>query len=192
MSRAPVSSGCSLHGSECSLQGSRTSCRPLRLPVDRPYRPPSHPYHARQSLITGCKFLGTAEFAQIDQRVRHQLHARVPLLDTFTSEQQSLALVFPGKRPLDTHASRMDRGVEEPLAPTLGAPAVTGILCDVGDHAGIENALSIMHSIKAAIEIAIGPSEVQPDLCGHLFQRLQALGSQDHVFFVDRSHGDRR
>jgi hypothetical protein len=114
------------------------------------------------------------------------------LLDTFTSEQQSLELVFPGKRPLDTHASRMDRGVEEPLAPTLGALAVTGILCDVGDHAGIEKALSIRHSIKAAIEIARGPSEVQPDLCGHLFQRLQALGYQDHVCFVDRSHGDRR
>ena len=26
----------------------------------------------------------------------------------------------------------MDRGVEEPLAPTLGALAVAGILCDVG------------------------------------------------------------
>ena len=41
----------------------------------------------------------------------------------------------------------MDRGVEEPLAPTLGALAVTGILFDVGDHAGIENALPIMRRI---------------------------------------------
>ena len=48
--------------------------------------------------------LGTAERSQVDQRVRHQLHAIVPLLDTFKSEQQSLELVFPGKRPLDTHA----------------------------------------------------------------------------------------
>ena len=86
----------------------------------------------------------------------------------------------------------MDRGVEEPLAPTLGALAVTGILFDVGDQTGIENALPIMCRIKAAIEIAIGPSEVHPDLFGHLFQRFQALGQQHHICFIDRSHGDGR
>jgi hypothetical protein len=71
---------------------------------------------------------GTAERSQIDQRVRHQLHAIVPLLDTFKSEQQTLELVFPRKRSLDTHPQRMDRGVEQPLAPALGALAVAGIL----------------------------------------------------------------
>ena len=69
----------------------------------------------------------------------------------------------------------MDRGVEEPLAPTLGALAVAGILFDVGDHVGVENALPIMRRIKATIEIEIGPCEVQPDLFGHLFQRFQAF-----------------
>jgi len=34
--------------------------------------------------------LGPAELAQIDQRIRHQLHPIVPLLDTFKSEQESL------------------------------------------------------------------------------------------------------
>ena len=143
----------------------------------------------REHTVNWLRVLGPAELAQVDQRVRQQLHAIVPLLDTFTSEQQSLALVFPGKRPLDTHASRMDRGVEEPLAPTLGALAVTGILCDVGDHAGIEKALSIRHSIKAAIEIARGPSEVQPDLFCHLLQGVQTLGQQDHVRLIDGCHG---
>jgi hypothetical protein len=33
----------------------------------------------------------------------------------------------------------MDGGVEEPLAPALGALAVTGILGDVGDQARIED-----------------------------------------------------
>ena|SRR2546422_9695167 len=60
----------------------------------------------------------------------------------------------------------MDSGVEEPLAPALGALAVAGILGDVGDQAGIENALPIVRRIKAAIEIQIGTSEVQPDLFG--------------------------
>jgi hypothetical protein len=45
----------------------------------------------------------TAERSQVDQRIRHQLHAIVPLLDTFKSEQQPLELIFPRKGPLDTH-----------------------------------------------------------------------------------------
>ena len=44
-----------------------------------------------------------------------------------------------------------------------------------GNHTGIENALAIVRRIKAAIQIEIGPSEVQPDFFGHLFQRLQAF-----------------
>src|SRR6266446_2530125 len=65
----------------------------------------------------------------------------------------------------------MDRCIEQTLAPTLGALAVTRILLDVGDHTGIENARAIVGRIKAAIEIEIGTSEVQPDLFGHLLQR---------------------
>src|SRR5713101_6582623 len=54
----------------------------------------------------------------------------------------------------------MDHCIEEPLAPTLGALAVTRILLDVGNHTGIENALAIVGGIKAAIKIEIGTSEV--------------------------------
>src|SRR5262247_1779594 len=85
----------------------------------------------------------------------------------------------------------MDGGVEEPLAPTLGRLAVARILFDVGDEARIENALAIACGIKAAIEVEIGPSEIQPELFGHLFQCLQALWYQDHVGLIDRSHRDR-
>jgi len=66
-------------------------------------------------------------------------------------------------------------GVEEPLAPALGALAVGGILWNVGDYAGIENTLAIVCGIKAAIEVQIGASEVQPDLLGHLLQGVQTL-----------------
>jgi hypothetical protein len=47
--------------------------------------------------------LGATELAQIDQRVRHQFHAIVPLLDTFKSEQEPLAFILPRKGPLDPH-----------------------------------------------------------------------------------------
>jgi hypothetical protein len=68
----------------------------------------------------------------------------------------------------------MDHGIEEPLAPTLGAFAITRILLDAGKHTGIENARAIVGGITAAIKIEIGPSEVQSDLFGHLFQRFEA------------------
>ena len=42
-------------------------------------------------------------------------------------------------------------------------------LFDIGDEARIENALAIVRRIKAAIKIEISPSEIQPDLFGHLF-----------------------
>src|SRR2546427_507632 len=85
--------------------------------------------------------LDTAERPQIDQGICHQLHPIVSLLDAFKSEQQPLELVFPRKGPFDTHSQGMDGFIEEPLASALGGFAIAGILCDVGDHPRIENAL---------------------------------------------------
>ena len=50
------------------------------------------------------RVLDTAERSQVDQCVRHQLHAIVPLLDAFKTEQQPLEFVLPRKSPLDPHA----------------------------------------------------------------------------------------
>src|SRR5215510_16309322 len=88
------------------------------------------------------------------------------LLDAFKAEQQPLELVFPRKGALDTHPQRMNDFVEEAFAPALRVLAVAGILFDIGDEARIENALAIVCRIKAAIQIEIGPSEIQPDLFG--------------------------
>src|SRR2546427_12666322 len=144
----------------------------------------------RKKTDNWLRVLDTAECSQVDQRVRQQLHAIVPLLDAFKSEQQPLELVFPRKRPLDTHAEHMYRFIEQPLAPTLGGFAIPRILFDVGDQARIENALPIVCRIKAAIEIEIGTSEVQSNLCGHLLQGVESLRQQDHVGLVDGSHGE--
>ena len=138
------------------------------------------------------RVLGTAELTQIDQRVRQQLQAIVPLLDAFKTEQQSLELIFPGKGPFDPHPQRMDGFVEEAFASAFQGLAVAGILFDIGDQAGIENALAIVRGIKAAIQVEIGTSEVQPDLFSDLLQGVEALRQQDHVGLVDGSHGDRR
>ena len=84
----------------------------------------------------------------------------------------------------------MDGGVEQPLAPALRMLAVARILWDVGDHTSVEYALAITCGIKAAIEVEIGVSEVQPHLLGYLLQGVQALGKQHHIGFIDGSHGD--
>jgi hypothetical protein len=69
----------------------------------------------------------------------------------------------------------MDSGVEQPLPSALGVLAVAGILGDVREQAGIENALPIVRGIKAAIGIEMGSAEISTNLFGHPFQRLQAL-----------------
>ena len=86
----------------------------------------------------------------------------------------------------------MDGSDEEAFTSALGGLAIAGILGDVGDQARIENAFAIVGRIKATIEVEIGPSEVQPDLFGHLLQRVQALRQQHHVGLIDGRHGDRR
>ena len=85
----------------------------------------------------------------------------------------------------------MDGFIEEPLASALGGFAIAGILFDVGDHPRIENALAIRPGVKAAVEIDISASEIQPDFFRHLLQRLQPLGQQDHVRLIDGCHGNR-
>ncbi len=114
------------------------------------------------------------------------------LLNAFKAEQQSLELIFPGKGALHAHPQRMDGFVEEAFASAFRGLAVAGILFDIGDQAGIENALAIVRGIKAPIKVELGTSEVQPDLFGYLLQGVEALRQQDHVGLVDGSHGDRR
>jgi hypothetical protein len=86
----------------------------------------------------------------------------------------------------------MDGGVEEAFAAALRGLAVTGVLFDVGDEAGMKNTLPIVRGIKTAIKVEVGASEVQPHLFRHLFQRFQALRQQDRIGFIDWSHGDWR
>src|SRR5262249_41521328 len=110
-------------------------------------------------------------------------------LDAFKTQQQPLERIFPRKGPLDTHPQGMDCCIEQPLASALGALAVAWVLFDAGDHPRIKNALAIRFGVKAAVEIDISASEVQPDLFGHLLQSGQTLGQQNHVRLIDGCHG---
>jgi len=99
----------------------------------------------------------------------------VALLDTFTSEPPPLALIFPRNGPLDTHAYRMERGVEQPLAPPLGGVTIPRIRFDVGDHPRVEDPLPMACGINATVEVDLGASPVSRPLFRHLLQGFQAL-----------------
>jgi hypothetical protein len=71
--------------------------------------------------------LGPAELARIDQRVCQQLHAIMPLLDTFKSEQQPFERIVPRKGALDAHPQHMDSFIEEAFAPALRSLAVAWV-----------------------------------------------------------------
>jgi hypothetical protein len=84
----------------------------------------------------------------------------------------------------------MDGFVEEAFASALRGLTVAGILFEIGDQAGMENARAIVRGIKAAIKVKVGTTEIYTNLFSHLFQRFQALRSQHHVGLIDGSHGD--
>ena len=55
-------------------------------------------------MVNWLRVLDTTKCSQVDHRVCQQLHAIMPLLDAFKSEQQPLEFVLPRKGPLDPHA----------------------------------------------------------------------------------------
>src|SRR5262245_42433891 len=86
----------------------------------------------------------------------------------------------------------MEHGIEQPLAPTLGALAVARILWEVGNHTGRQDPLPLVRRIQAARQLERGPAENPPALLRHLFERRQACREPDPVGLLPRSHRARR
>src|SRR5262245_60417626 len=124
--------------------------------------------------------LGTAELPHIDQGVRQHFHGKMSLLYVFKTQEQPLELVLPRKCPIHTGSQGMDGFVEQTLSSSLRVLSITRILFNVGDHAGVENALAIVRGIKTSVEIDIRASEVQTDLFGYLLQGFQTIWKQHH------------
>src|SRR5205823_977819 len=88
------------------VYASRAQCDLL---CDQRWDPMAHvakqfPQVAKRLSVNWLRVLDTAKRSQVDHRVCHQLHAIMPLLDTFKAEQQPLEFVLPRKGPLDPHA----------------------------------------------------------------------------------------
>ena len=93
------------------------------------------------------RVLGTAELPHIDQGVRHQLHAKMSLLQVLETKEEPPEFILPGECPIDASPQSMDGGIEEPLASSLGALAVAGVLFDVRNHPSIEDHLPVVRGI---------------------------------------------
>jgi hypothetical protein len=116
---------------------------------------------------------GTAELPHIDQGVGHQLHPKVPLLNVLKPKEEPLACILPRQGPIDMSPQHMDGGIESPLAPSFRALA--GILCDMGDPAGMENTLAMVRGIKTCVKIELRPCQHHTCHVGHALQGFQSI-----------------
>src|SRR5712692_1754371 len=89
------------------------------------------------SRINWLRVLDTTALSQVHQRIRQQRHPRVPLLPRCKTPPP-LERSCPRKGPLSTGSSSMEGLMAAPRAFSLRGLAVAWMLCDVGDHAGIE------------------------------------------------------
>jgi len=62
--------------------------------------------------LNWLRVLGTAEFSQVDQRIRQQLHPNVSLLNTLKPQKPPFERIFPGKGPVNSCPQGMHRGME--------------------------------------------------------------------------------
>ena len=123
------------------------------------------------------RVLGTAKPPQMDQGVRHRLHAKMSLLKAFKPKKQPLEFILPRKGPINTCPQGMNGGINKRFPPALCALAVPRILWDVGDHAGIEHALAVVRGINTSVEIHIGVSESKPTFLATFFNAFSPSGS---------------
>ena len=87
---------------------------------------------------------------------------------------------------MSSHASVLDThtvnawmvALNKRFRPRLGCLRFRGFSGMLGIRPGIEYGFPIAGGIKAAIEVEVGPSEVQPHVFGHLLQGVQTLGQQ--------------
>ena len=63
--------------------------------------------------------------------------------DVLKPQQQPLELVFPCEGPLHPVAQVTNDLVEQPLATALGTLAISWVLFDVGNQAGVEDGLAV-------------------------------------------------
>ncbi len=85
----------------------------------------------------------------------------------------------------------MDRFVAQPFPPALGRFAIARVLLDVRNHPGIEDHLAVVRRVKPTIEVDIRLVQIQPHQLGHTLERLETLGQQHRIRFIDWCHRQR-
>jgi hypothetical protein len=130
--------------------------------------------------------------AEIDEGEGEEFKAKVMDLLGLKAQQQALEFILPGESPFHGEASFIQRGIKKPLPPPFGLLPIARILFDIGLQSRIEGRLAIGLTVKAGIQIEHGPVQLEPHFPGHPLQILEPLGQQHHIYFVYRSHRQRR
>ena len=73
----------------------------------------------------------------------------------FKANQQAFEFVHPRKGAFRTEASRIDRRIEQALAPAFSLLAIARVLRDVGNQTMIETGLARLAGVKRHIRIEI-------------------------------------
>ena len=114
------------------------------------------------------------------------------LLQVFKPEQQPLEFVLPRKGSIHTSSQGIDDFIEQTLSPALRVLSIARILCDVGEHAGIENTFAIVRGIQARVKIELRTCQHQACHFGDLCQCVETIRQQHHLRFMHWRDGERR
>jgi hypothetical protein len=132
------------------------------------------------------RVLGTAELPPIDQGVRQPFHAKMPLLQVCNTTKHPLECLLPRQGPIDTRAPCLERVVAHTLSSPLRGLALTSLLVNGGDHAGIDPTRARVRGITCGVESQICPWAWKTDRVGAPLQASSPLRKPPGV---GASHG---
>jgi len=142
--------------------------------------------------LSDTRGLCRAEVSEVDHRVREQLQRIMQPADTLETQQQPLELILPRKQPLNgAEAFFEDFRIEEPFRSRLGLLPITLVEWNVGNHAGVEDRLTVPAAIVDAIQTHDRALQIKADLSSDSAQRTQALDEHRRLVAVSGS-GEKR
>src|ERR1035437_4258142 len=133
-----------------------------------------------------------AEMAQVDHRVGQGLEGIVDVADELVANQHTTKLILPSKHAFDGAKALFEDGrAEHALGSALGGLPDTRVLVDVGNHATVEDCLSVHLAIVGTVQADDAPSEIDANGLGDARQFRQRLWQQRGLIAVARRRNKR-
>ena len=128
-----------------------------------------------------------AEVAQVDHRVGQRFKGIVDVADDLIANQHTTEFIFPSEHAFNgAKAFFEDRRTEHALGSALGGLSGARVLVDVGNHATVEDRLSVGLAVVDTVETDDAPSKIDADGLGDARQLRQCLTQQRGLVAVAR------